>query len=221
MRLILVRHGQTYWNATDRIQGRTDNELNEKGKMQAKKISEMLSVEKPVKIFSSPLRRAFDTAKIIASKHPVVVEKRKELKEINYGIFEGKTFKEIEQDTTLNGLWNNRRKNKYHFKPQKGESFEEMNEKRIKPFVQEILANYFAKTVIVVAHSGTNRLIAGNCLHLAPEKMVNIWQPNDLVYFIDCDEKKCYYSHQILGLSKPKTGYLTVDDIKKWEGMFK
>ncbi len=221
MRLVLVRHGETTWNAIGRIQGRTDTILSEKGILQAKGIAKMLSSEKPVKIYSSTLKRAVDTAQIIAKEHGMKVEKRHELDEINYGIFEGKTFTEIEDDPVLGGLWNERRKDKYNFKPQNGESFVEMDENRVSPFVQKVISDFFKKTVVIVAHSGTNRLIAGNCLHLPKDKMVNIWQPNECVYFIDCDEKKCYYSHQLVGSKEPKNGYLTVHDIQKWGELFK
>ncbi len=222
MRLVLVRHGETIWNAEGRIHGRADIELSDRGKEQAKNVSQMLALENPVKIFSSTLKRAVKTAELIALPHSMQVEQRHELDEIDYGVFEGVSFRELDQDEKLGKLWADRRKDKYNFTPpEDGESFHEMDEKRIKPFVKEMLEKYSKKTVIIVAHSGTNRLIAGNCLHLPVEKMVKIWQPNDCVYFIDCSEKKCFYSHQILGSDKPKTGYLTVEDIKKWEDMFK
>lgn len=217
MRLILVRHGLTPWNIEGKIHGTADIGLSEKGIEQAKKVAQMISKEKPSKIFSSPLKRAFTTAEIISKKFDLPVEKRGELVEINYGEFEGKTFEEIKMDEKSAKIWSERRKDKYHFKLKGGESFEEMNVNRIQPFVHELLHRFEEKTAIVVAHSGVNRLIAGNCLGLTPEKMVNIWQPNEVVYFLECRFGHCNYSYQAIGWSKPKLGYLTIEDIPAWE----
>ncbi|MBI4045172.1 MAG: histidine phosphatase family protein [Candidatus Diapherotrites archaeon] len=216
MRLVLVRHGLTGWNIEGRIQGRTDTSLAPRGLEQAGKIAEMISREKPSRIFSSTLSRALKTSELIGEKFGLAVEKRDELVEINYGIFEGKTFAELGSGDGLSRAWAERKKDKYRFKPQNGESFQEMNEDRIQPFVHELLHKFEDKTAIVVAHSGTNRLIAGNCLGLPPEKMVDIWQPNEVVYFLECRFGHCDYSHQAIGWKKPKIGYLTVNDAKAW-----
>ena len=217
MRLVLVRHGLTLWNLEGRIHGKADIGLSDKGLEQAKQIAEIISMEKPSKIFSSPLRRAFTTAEIISKKFGLPVEKRDELVEINYGVFEGKTFAELRGEGELARIWTERKQDKYHFKPKGGESFEEMNNNRIRPFVHELLHKFEDKTAIVVAHSGVNRLIAGNCLGLSPDKMVDIWQPNEVVYFLECRFAHCNYSYQSIDWEKPKIGYLTTKDIKAWE----
>lgn len=219
MRLVLVRHGLTAWNIEGRIQGRTDTLLAPEGLKQAEKIAEMISHEKPSRVFSSTLSRALKTSELIGKKFGLPVEKRDELVEINYGVFEGKTFAELRSGDGLSQVWAERKKDKYHFKPQGGESFQEMNEDRIQPFVHELLHKFEDKTAIVVAHSGANRLIAGNCLGLPPEKMVDIWQPNEVVYFLECRFGQCNYSYQSIGWEKPKIGYLTTKDIQSWEGL--
>ena len=66
--IYVVRHGQTDWNLEGRFQGRIDIPLNEKGKSQAKKTKEKLEGIKFDKVFSSPLKRALETAKIITEK---------------------------------------------------------------------------------------------------------------------------------------------------------
>ena len=66
--IYVVRHGQTDWNLEGRFQGRIDIPLNEKGKSQAKKTKEKLEGIKFDKVFSSPLKRALETAKNITDE---------------------------------------------------------------------------------------------------------------------------------------------------------
>jgi broad specificity phosphatase PhoE len=65
--IYVVRHGQTDWNLEGRFQGRIDIPLNEKGKNQAKKTKEKLEGIEFDKVFSSPLKRALETAQIITN----------------------------------------------------------------------------------------------------------------------------------------------------------
>ena len=69
MNLYLVRHGQTDWNIQGRIQGSTDIELNSTGLNQAQKTAELLKNIDFDVIYSSPLKRTVDTAKIINTYH--------------------------------------------------------------------------------------------------------------------------------------------------------
>ena len=68
-RLILVRHGQTEWNRLKRYQGQSDIELNQSGLIQAQKAAERLAEERIHAIHCSDLKRARQTAEIIAAKH--------------------------------------------------------------------------------------------------------------------------------------------------------
>src|SRR4030067_2116373 len=67
MKLIIVRHGQTRWNHEKRALGHTDIELNDEGKRQAQALALALKGETLAAIYSSPLTRALDTARAIAS----------------------------------------------------------------------------------------------------------------------------------------------------------
>ena len=62
MRLLLVRHGETDWNAAGRIQGCTDTPLNARGRAQALALAGRLRDERPQRLYTSPLRRARETA---------------------------------------------------------------------------------------------------------------------------------------------------------------
>lgn len=86
-----VRHGQTDWNLEHKIQGRVDIGLNSEGRAQAEAMRDQLASKQFDVIFSSPLRRAQETAEIIGEAHsgtPLVVAS--ELTERNFGEYEGK-----------------------------------------------------------------------------------------------------------------------------------
>ena len=90
MKLILVRHGETYWNDERRIQGGdSDIELNDTGLEQARKLAAFLENEPVAAILSSPLQRAIATAEVIASHHQLPVEVDQGLRELKVGELEG------------------------------------------------------------------------------------------------------------------------------------
>lgn len=89
MNLYVVRHGQTDWNVQGRIQGSTDIELNSTGLNQAQKTAELLKNIDFDVIYSSPLKRTVDTAKIINKYHNVSIIEDSRIIERNFGNFEG------------------------------------------------------------------------------------------------------------------------------------
>ena len=97
MRLILVRHGKTDWNETGRCQGISDVPLNSAGIEQAEKLAFSLKDEKIDLIYSSDLVRAKVTAEKIAGYHPIDVNIRDDLREMDQGIFEGLDFSYIQE----------------------------------------------------------------------------------------------------------------------------
>ncbi|MFD1885066.1 histidine phosphatase family protein [Paenibacillus wenxiniae] len=99
MRIGLIRHGQTDWNALGRIQGQSDIPLNEEGRAQAHKLAERLAIEhiEWSHIVSSSLQRAHETAQIIANRlHIPLLEADERLKERGFGQIEGMTWEERE-----------------------------------------------------------------------------------------------------------------------------
>lgn len=90
MKLILIRHGETYWNHERRVQGGdSDIELNDTGLKQARKLAAFLENEPIGAILSSPLQRAIATAEVIASHHQLPVEVDQGLRELKVGELEG------------------------------------------------------------------------------------------------------------------------------------
>ena len=98
MRLLLVRHGETDWNAAGRIQGCTDTPLNARGRAQAAALAEKLrSSERAEALYTSPLRRAAETAEIIGSALGLRPEPVEALREISFGVWEGCSWAEIQR----------------------------------------------------------------------------------------------------------------------------
>ncbi len=90
-----IRHGETQWNAEGRICGRSDVDLSEIGREQAQRLADRLKSVAIDAIYSSPLRRARQTAEIIAQATGLKPLVEEGLVELNYGSWEGKTFREI------------------------------------------------------------------------------------------------------------------------------
>jgi broad specificity phosphatase PhoE len=96
LKLILVRHGETYWNKDGLIQGGdSDIELNDTGFGQARRLAAFLKDEPIIAILSSPLRRAIATAEVIASHHHLPVEIDQGLKELRVGDLEGMSISDL------------------------------------------------------------------------------------------------------------------------------
>jgi len=178
MKLIIIRHGETEENKLGIIQGHIHGTLSGLGKEQARKLAERFKDEKIDIIFSSDLSRAKDTAEEIAKFHPKIpFELRKELRERNWGKFEGKRkddieyWKEIESKET----WSDDLIEKYG-----GETPQETKERIIK-FKDELLKSFRGKIILIVTH-GTiggyllNHLMRGNSKEKLKNTSVTIFE---------------------------------------------
>jgi broad specificity phosphatase PhoE len=98
VRVVLVRHGETGWNKDHRIQGgASDTPLNATGNRQKELVARRLKTENLKAVYSSPLQRALDTAREIASYHNLEAMVEPDLREIDVGEFEGVSVVEIGQ----------------------------------------------------------------------------------------------------------------------------
>jgi broad specificity phosphatase PhoE len=94
--LLLARHGETDWNRERRWQGHADPPLNDAGREQARELARRLAGVRLEAIYASDLRRAFDTASVVASAHGLEVVASAALREIDVGEWSGLTSAEIE-----------------------------------------------------------------------------------------------------------------------------
>lgn len=149
--LYLTRHGQTVWNARDKVCGATDIELTEKGRQQAAGLGASLSQDKNITIdtiISSPLKRAKDTAKIISDAISVPMYTDMRITEQNFGKYEGKG-RHSDEFTEA----------KRHFADnyEGGESMLKVAQ-RVYNFLDEIRKERH-KTYLIVAHNGIARIV--------------------------------------------------------------
>ena len=162
-KLFLVRHGNTRLNSTERFWGQTDVELGPDGIKQAEKLRDRLASEKFDFIYVSPMRRATATAEIIASKHQLDVIPCAELSEINFGKIEGLTYQEIDRlYPELTKSWYTKTQ---IFRYPGGESIKEVY-RRVQKFVQRLDSHASEETTLIVAHSGTLKMLVCNLLGL-------------------------------------------------------
>lgn len=143
MQLVLVRHGETAWNAEGRLQGHTDTPLNEPGKLQAGAVAASLSHTQVDAILSSPLQRAYDTAKIIASNlgiPPDSIRLDSRLRERRYGAAEGLTLHERES-MFPDGQWPG------------AETHAELDV-RVSAVLEELVRSRPNQSVVIVTHGG-------------------------------------------------------------------
>jgi broad specificity phosphatase PhoE len=92
--LLLVRHGETDWNAEGKLQGHTDRPLNDCGRRQAKALAGRLAAERIDAVYASDLSRARETAEILGEKLGLAVVVDPDLREKNWGTWEGLTSDE-------------------------------------------------------------------------------------------------------------------------------
>ena len=150
LRIILVRHGATFWNEERRIQGgSSDTSLSEAGKKQAEDLAQLLKKENVVAIYTSPLRRALDTAQAIAQFHPVGVTVEPDLKEIEVGEFEGMPLASL--DTTFDQFLLGWQQGGGLEKLPGGESLADLAQ-RAWASVQRLTSKYNDGVVVMVSH---------------------------------------------------------------------
>lgn len=140
--IILVRHGETVDNARQIMQGQTQGELNDKGRDQARQIAQRLACEQLDAVVASDLRRAIQTAEIIATLHGMTVQTTPLLRERDWGGFTGRFIPELKGE-----VW-----------PEDIESEEALLE-RARQFLIYITATYPGKRVVAVGHGIINKAI--------------------------------------------------------------
>jgi alpha-ribazole phosphatase len=149
MRLMLARHGETDYNRDWRFQGRSDLELNHTGRRQAEGLRQRLSQEPIDVIHTSPLKRAAETADIIARGRGLRIVACENLAEIDFGKFEGLTYDEIVKS------YPDWRPSHLSFTAYEGEDLEQLG-RRVRAFAEKLRNdNPTDADILIVAHSGS------------------------------------------------------------------
>ena len=152
-RILLARHGETDWNRVGRWQGHADPPLNDAGRGQAAELAERLAGDGIAAIYSSDLRRASQTARVVADRLGLAVVEDAGLREIDVGSWSGLTRAEVEQGFPegyarwLEGEIGH-----------DGETREELTE-RVVGAVERMAAQHPDDTILAVTHGGAIRAL--------------------------------------------------------------
>lgn len=150
-RIILMRHGETDWNATGRIQGHSDTPLNAAGREQARRAAQRLASEPVRALYASDLARAFETAAIIGQLLGLTVVTSPRLRERQYGAWEGLTSAEIQARYPEQfAEW---RARSTDFAPPQGETRSQLLTRGLTE-LQTIARRHVGEVVVVVTHGG-------------------------------------------------------------------
>jgi len=181
----LIRHGLPE-TVEGRCYGRHDVCLSPEGIRQARKIAELMAEQPLERIYASPLRRAVDTAVIVAEPHHLNVETLDGLVEIDFGDLEGLTYQDIQAShPEVFESWMSR---PTETRFPNGEDFRQMRERVLKT-LDAVLARHPASAIGIVAHAGVLRIILGHALSIPDDRIFRLAQRyaaiNRIDYFDD------------------------------------
>lgn len=150
--ILLARHGETDWNREHRVQGHTDRPLNDTGRAQALALAESLAGEQLDAVYASDLARALDTARAVAEPRGLPVTTLRDLREKDFGTWEGQTDEEIllRFPEARGGPWGD------------GETSDAMAG-RVVAALRTIAERHPGGRVLVVSHGGPLRAVLRHC----------------------------------------------------------
>ena len=183
--VILVRHGQTEWNRVERFRGRADVPLNGTGIAQASLTARRVALEwQAAAVFSSPLSRAVQTARAIATRLDLAVHLHAGLNDIDYGDWQGCTPDEARQ------RWPEQVRAWYSAPHTAcipgGETLAALR-RRAMPAVNELTARHPGETIILVGHTVVNRVILLAVLGLGDDRFWRLRQDTCAINVFETD----------------------------------
>lgn len=170
LKIYMTRHGQTAYNKQELILGTTDIPLDSTGEKQAEELAEKVAALENVDIMLvSPMKRAMQTAEIVAERCRIDIIVDNRLREWDYGEYEGKSrFTEGFAD------------NKSNFGVRMGESGESLLQlvHRVYSALEDIIEKYHDKNVLIVCHGGVCRVIETYFNDMTTEQFSNWFMDN-------------------------------------------
>jgi broad specificity phosphatase PhoE len=160
--IVLARHGETDWNREKRWQGFADLSLNEHGRAQARALGEKLAAVPFSAMYASDLRRAYETALIVAERNGMAVIPMRKLREVDVGSWTGLSRAEVKQRfRDAYTQWKTRTGRGW----EGGETYAEMG-RRVLEALCWIARTHPSEEVLVVTHSGPIRTVRAHALGL-------------------------------------------------------
>lgn len=176
MKIYITRHGETLWNIEGKFQGSQNSDLSERGVENAKKLGKSLASIDFDRIYSSPLGRAFETAKYIRGDKDTEIVVKNSLKEMSFGIWEGMENSKVEElyPEEKHYFWNE----PHMYSPvEGGESYQELIE-RASNVLNEIIENESGENILIVAHAA---VIKAMFIGIKNLQLEDFWSPPFLV----------------------------------------
>lgn len=161
--ILLVRHGETDWNRERRFQGHADTPLNETGRSQARALADLLSGHRFHAVYTSPLRRASETASIVSARFALEARELEALREIDVGDWQGLTVEEVHTrfPQRLDRAWRSGWPN--------GETHADLAA-RVLPALLELARAHRGERVLGVTHAGPIRAALAAATGLSHEE---------------------------------------------------
>ncbi len=181
--LILVRHGETEWNAQGRLQGQQDIELNTRGRSQANAVAECLRDVPVHRIYTSVLRRCRQTARLIAEANvgrPDVVCSDL-LKETALGVLEGES-KDCQSTEELARHYKDFSRDEIHDRVPGGENLHDVYARVQRFFSRHSHLMGSARCHVIVGHRNVNKMVVKHVLGLSFDEGFRVEQENQRIY---------------------------------------
>jgi probable phosphoglycerate mutase len=185
--IFLLRHGEVEGDSERRFIGQSDPPLSKAGRHHARAWNKTLAPIEWEAVFCSDLRRAEETARIIAGGKKKVIQIMPELREIYLGQWEGLSVAYVRRH--FPEKWRKRGENLSSFRPPRGESFKDL-QNRVAPAF-EAVAGKLKGHGLIVAHAGVNRVILCHVLGMPLANLFRLGQDYGALNIIDCGENSC------------------------------
>lgn len=185
-RIYLVRHGQVEGHEEKRYNGQVNVSLTQLGRAQSDRVCACLDNTSLDAVYSSDLDRSWYCAELIAKAHNLTVSVHESLRELNFGVWEGRTWAELQD--TYSDDWQARLQDLVNFRVRGGESLQDAAD-RIRPIIRKIIASHPGGDVALVAHGGVNRVVLLDAIGAPLDQIFSIEQDfaclNIIDYFAD------------------------------------
>lgn len=185
--IIIIRHGETFWNLKKRKQGQKNSNLTKKGRKQGADVAQFIKKKNinlnNFKIYASPLKRVLDFIKIIDKNlnRKISIEKAciksKLLKEHKFGKWEGKTDEQIQK--LFPNEFNERKRNRWNYVVPKGESYA-LLKLRVEKFIKKNIKKN--KDYIIFTHEMVSKVFRGIVLKMNNQKILLLKHKQDKIF---------------------------------------
>lgn len=184
-RVCLVRHGETDWNAARRIQGSRDIDLNDSGRRQALCVAKSLVAAGISALYSSDLLRAWNTASAIGQVLGLTTRPAPQMRERNYGFFEGLTYAEAQALHPAAYVRHQARDPEFDYET--GETLRTMYQ-RVSGKLETLAAAHSGETVAIVVHGGVLDIVHRHVCRTPLEARRDFEIPNAGINWLRRDE---------------------------------